>query len=125
MGCYAAIDPGPTKAEYNHWVNLGFTGDYKLYLSLRSEDKGREYFICGRDLVLQKCSDCHGIGELLCDFPVGKEKTCDRIMCREHAHEIAPEIHYCDAHYREWEAFRNSGGVEDHLKNIIAFKGEK
>jgi hypothetical protein len=124
MGCYLVTDPGPTKREFDDWVKLGFTGDWKLYLSLRSEDKGRKYFLCGREHALEHCSDCCGIGEFLCDFPVGKEKTCDRIMCREHAKEVAPNIHYCEGHYLEWIKFRDSGGVNDKLKNVIAYKGK-
>ena len=126
MPCYLVTDPGPTKDEFNRWVEMGFTGDYKLYLALRSEDKGRKYFIyTGLSLEIEKCSDCNGIGELLCDFPVGKEKTCDRIMCRDHAREISPGIHYCEGHYQEWIKFRDSGGVSEVLKNVIAFKNEK
>jgi hypothetical protein len=31
------------------------------------------------------CSLCAGVGDHLCDFPVGDDKTCDRRMCESHA----------------------------------------
>ena len=64
-------------------------------------------------------------GTLKSDFPVSEGKTCDRLMCDDHAHEIGPELHYCEAHYQMWIAFKESGGVDASLKNVIAFKPEK
>lgn len=80
-------------------------------------------FVCG-DLGAH-CGDCMAVGDLLCDYPVGEGKTCDRPMCGDHGHEIGPDLHYCAAHYKMWTDFKERGGVDAALKNVIAFKGEK
>lgn len=75
--------------------------------------------ICGR--LGQHCVDCGDVGTNLCDFPVGDGKTCDRAICDFHAHEVAPNVHYCDAHHAEWKAFRDAGGVQRGLENVVPF----
>jgi len=77
--------------------------------------------ICG-DLG-EHCSDCGDLGTNLCDFPVGDGKTCDRSICDYHGKEIAPDMHYCEQHYKEWRAFRDSGGVKKELENVVPFRG--
>lgn len=76
--------------------------------------------ICGE--LGEHCSDCGDLGSNLCDYPVGEGKTCDRLMCDYHAKDVAPNIQYCEHHYHEWRKFKESGGIADHLKNVIAFK---
>jgi hypothetical protein len=80
-------------------------------------------FICG-DLG-PHCADCADVGENLCDYPVGKGKTCDRSICETHSHEIGPNLHYCDTHYKQWLAFRDAGGVRRELENVVPFKQSK
>lgn len=75
--------------------------------------------ICGN--LGQHCADCGDAGTNLCDFPVGAGKTCDRAICDFHAHEVAPNVHYCDAHHAEWKAFRDTGGVKRELENVVPF----
>lgn len=77
-------------------------------------------FICG-DLG-DHCSDCGDVGFNLCDFPVGDGKTCDRSLCEFHAHEVGPDIHYCEHHFKEWEAFRKSGRVKRELESVVPYK---
>lgn len=77
-------------------------------------------FICG-DLG-EHCSSCSDVGLYLCDFPVGDNKTCDLHLCDDHAHEVAPNLHYCDAHFKMWEEFRKSGGVKHELENVVPYK---
>ena len=89
-----------------------------------SFDKDRNPMFWKGDLG-DHCTDCAGFGDYLCDFPVGNGKTCDRIVCEDHCKEIAPEIHYCNEHHKEWKEFKESGGVKRELENIIAFKHEK
>jgi hypothetical protein len=81
---------------------------------------GQASWICG-DLG-PKCSNCGTVGDALCDYPVGEEKTCDRQICTECAHEVAPDVHYCDAHFAEWTKFRDAGGVQRELANVVPFK---
>ena len=88
----------------------------------RSDD-GSEYFICGRNLDLgPTCHDCGYVSDYLCDYPVGYGKTCDRPMCEKHAHEIGPDLHYCQAHFAEWKKYKESGGLSMDLENVFSFK---
>lgn len=77
-------------------------------------------FICG-DLG-PHCAECPDVSDNQCDFPVGEGKTCDRYICNQHSNEIAPDIHYCTAHFYQWQQFVDSGGVRESLKNIIPFR---
>jgi len=52
---------------------------------------------------------------------VGDGKTCDRPICPDHATEIAPEIHYCAGHLLMWKEFRDAGGVERELTNVVPY----
>lgn len=89
------------------------------------KDEGVRGKIWMRGELGAHCADCAWVGDLLCDYPVGEGKTCDRAMCDDHAHEVGADIHYCAAHHAEWCRFRDSGGVSEHLKNVIAFKHEQ
>jgi len=75
--------------------------------------------LCGK--LGAHCADCGDVGVNLCDFPVGAGKTCDRPICDFHAHEVAPNVHYCDVHHAEWKAFRDAGGVKRELENVVPF----
>ena len=88
---------------------------------IKNQPDGSRMFLCG-DLG-PHCAECADVGDYLCDYPVGDGKTCDREMCDTHAHEIGPNLHYCDTHHAEWKRFVDAGGVSEHLKNVIAFKG--
>lgn len=66
---------------------------------------------------------CGSVTEALCDYPVGDGRTCDRMLCGECGTEVAPDLHYCRAHYQEWQAFRAAGGVERELSNVVPFRG--
>jgi hypothetical protein len=87
------------------------------------KDLGR-VIICG-DLGPHCAADpCGASTDFLCDYPVGDGKTCDLPLCARHAHEVAPNIHYCPGHLVLWNAFRDSGGVERELENVVPFKAE-
>jgi hypothetical protein len=85
-------------------------------------DKKRQHigFLCGK--FGKPCPECGDVAKFLCDYPVGKNKTCNRILCDFHANEIAPDIHYCPAHYEKWQDFVKNGGVEKSLSNVIPYK---
>ncbi len=76
--------------------------------------------ICGK--LGPHCANCGDVSGFLCDYPVGKGKTCDRPVCERHCIEVAPDLHYCTAHHAEWQAFRDSGGVHEALANVVPFK---
>jgi hypothetical protein len=86
---------------------------------------GFTLFTCGQSLDEPHCFACMDFGDYLCDYPVGKGKTCDRAMCESHRHNVAPELDYCDSHYPEWCKFRDGGGPQKHFENVIPFRGEK
>lgn len=69
------------------------------------------------------CS-CGCVAAALCDYPVGKDKTCDRILCNDTpcGYKIAPHIDYCHDHYKEWQTFKDAGGVKSVLENVVPFK---
>jgi hypothetical protein len=48
-----------------------------------SWEDGGDAFICGKGF--EACSMCGFLAEHLCDFPMGKGKTCDARLCLEHA----------------------------------------
>ena len=80
---------------------------------------GGHIIICG-DLG-EHCADCGDVSEFLCDYPVGDGKTCDRSVCKNHSKIIAPNIHYCHAHYKAFKRFEKSGGVKEYLENVKPF----
>lgn len=82
--------------------------------------KGRRGFICG-DLG-PHCTNCGTVGDVLCDYPVGDGKTCDRQICQGCAHLIGPDLHYCIPHFAEWSEFVVKGGVTRELENVIPFR---
>ena len=123
MPCYVKTIKSASQEEYKIWQKAGYLGTYECYAKSRESEVGSQVFICG-DLG-DHCADCLGFGDFLCDYPVGDGKTCDRLMCDDHANQIGEEIHYCETHYKMWTEFKESGGVDASLKNVIAFKGEK
>lgn len=78
-----------------------------------------------RERDISHCASCLDVGDFLCDFPVGESKTCDRPMCEDHRHSVAPELDYCDAHYPEWAAFRDSNALAAHFKGVVPFGRER
>ena len=84
--------------------------------------KGGKAFLCG-DLG-PHCADpgCGDVGTLLCDFPVSDGKTCDAPICDLHAFNVAPEIDYCPGHALMWREFKEAGGVQRELENVVPFK---
>lgn len=71
---------------------------------------------CNFDHKVELCSSCGYIGENLCDFPIGNDKTCDFIMCDECSTSVRGELHYCPSHAVEWgkilyiQAMQSDGG---------------
>jgi hypothetical protein len=56
-----------------------------------------------------RCGFCTLAGGLQCDWKLGATKTCDALICPEHALEVAPDKHLCPVHqedYKEWKAAR-------------------
>lgn len=121
MPCYFTTTKPASAADYKLWQGMGYTGTYEQYAEIKRRHEGSTVHIRG-DLG-PHCADCADVGDNLCDYPVGDGKTCDRAICDTHAHEIAPNLHYCDGHYAAWREFVASGGVAEELRNVVAFKG--
>lgn len=80
-------------------------------------------FICTRSRQkVSRCSECGAIADILCDYPVGDDKTCDRNLCGHCAHLIAPDLHYCPGHYDAWQQWRKDQGDDRVLENVVPFK---
>lgn len=120
MSCYITKIPKPSVRDYHSWRSIGYSGTFEQYKTAKRDDTGM-MFLCG-DLG-EHCVDCADVATILCDYPVGEEKTCDRHICDEHATRIGLDIHYCPDHYSEWKKFKDGGGVEKTLGNIVPFDG--
>ena len=65
---------------------------------------GRRVIACGPRIrqPLRRCVVCNVPETMasirLCDAPVGKGKTCDRVVCVEHATHVEPDTDYCGQH---------------------------
>lgn len=83
---------------------------------------GMPTFVCGK--LGPRCR-CGAPGsDALCDYPVGKGRTCDANMCSQCATEVAPDLHYCRPHYSMWTKYREEGGVQRELENVVPFRTE-
>lgn len=60
-------------------------------------------FICG-DFEMEMCREtgCDREGIFLCDWPMGRGKTCDIPLCPGHAREIGEDRHLCPIHHPMW-----------------------
>lgn len=79
-------------------------------------------FACG-SFTLEQCLDCGDTvppAEFLCDYPVGKRKTCDRKLCEKCARVVGRDMHYCDAHYKQWKDYEESGKGQAKILDAIA-----
>jgi hypothetical protein len=91
--------------------------------AIRAEETRREekligraadepWWICGEFPASDACASegCIYFSEYLCDYPIGRGKTCDRSMCPGCAHQIGEDTHYCADHAR---AFADKCGAND------------
>lgn len=53
----------------------------------------------------KKCKVCKHAAPYLCDWKVGKAKTCDKPICGQHAKEVAPDKHLCPEHQVAYDAW--------------------
>lgn len=54
-------------------------------------------FMCGGGLIIPVCA-CGTQAEYLCDYPVGKGKTCDLNLCVHCRFALTPEKDLCSVH---------------------------
>lgn len=76
-------------------------------------------FICGPGMKdVPVCRVCGHIADKLCDYPVGKGKTCDSKLCIEHAVNIKGDLDYCPEHAQEYCRSPFAGNHEAANKNF-------
>lgn len=51
----------------------------------------RHDWVCGID-------GCAHESEFLCDYPIGKGKTCDIPLCKDHSVKVGSNFHLCPVH---------------------------
>lgn len=88
---------------------------------LERQPDGGIAFLCGNLGPHCTADGCAAVSGYLCDFPVAEGRTCDLPLCASHAYEVAPNLHYCPAHLLLWTAFREAGGVQRELENVVPF----
>jgi hypothetical protein len=54
--------------------------------------------MCGGRRKHRPCALCGRPSTLLCDYPTGKGKTCDRALCRLCAVPQAADVDWCKSH---------------------------
>jgi hypothetical protein len=66
-------------------------------------------WLCGdfEDDDNNPCSECGIMAAIICDFPIGDDKTCDRLLCKECAVKIRGDIDYCPSHAKEYGKILN------------------
>lgn len=104
---------------YEHgWPKRGYKieGDRKVPISeaeehaLQLEEEKRTivgdestHFLCG-DFVPEPICRCGHIAGLLCDYPIGRGKTCDLPICPKCSVRIRDDVDLCTIHAIEHRA---------------------
>jgi len=68
-----------------------------------TDEKLGKIWICGeglRDTMV--CRVCGDIATILCDYPIGNDKTCDSALCEHHSVSIRGDLDYCHEHSSEY-----------------------
>jgi len=116
----------PTRDEYRMWQDIGYTGTFEQYSKEKKDTfKNRAFMImCGsgvNDIELCANSDCNKPADYLCDYPVGKELTCDRKLCADCANIVGDDTHYCRDHYESWKDWLETSDIDIELLAKIKF----
>jgi hypothetical protein len=67
------------------------------------DGNGAVAILCGSRPRAKRCA-CGQPSTLLCDWPIGGGKTCDRPMCASCATEVGPDKHLCAGHRNNYDA---------------------
>ena len=111
MPCYTYMVAAPSPEDFALWQSTGFAGTYEQYELAKRREYGGRIQLCGD--FGPHCASCSGVGDYLCDYPVGEGKTCDRHMCEHHATAIGPDLHYCKAHMQAWNQYKTSQQAQE------------
>lgn len=90
-------------------------------IPFKSEDGKIVGIACSRGKKQpDRCYVCGKSATILCDAPVGNNafgKSCDKPMCKEHAHRIGNDNDVCDYHFNEYsikQAQKNRDKLEQY-----------
>lgn len=62
--------------------------------AISKQPDGSVMFMCGSGV--EPCSVCGDLSVSLCDYPVGKRKTCDQLLCEKHSIKQGAEfVNHC------------------------------
>jgi hypothetical protein len=64
------------------------------------EHDGGPNFLCG-DLIVPVCK-CGIASDYLCDYPMGRGKTCDLSLCPNCSRHVGEELDLCEIHFAEF-----------------------
>lgn len=70
--------------------------------------------VCGPRARRKRCA-CGETGRFLCDWKIGKGRTCDKPLCKEHAKQVGEDKHICPKHaadYATWLEGRAAGAPQ-------------
>jgi hypothetical protein len=84
-----------TQIEIAGYLNFPLAFFYQKFIP--SNNKG---IVCGSGIVA--CAFCGMAADFYCDYPVGKGRTCDLPLCKDHKKhksDIGADIDYCPHHY--------------------------
>jgi hypothetical protein len=90
MTYYKLLPSPPSPENYDQWVNLGYTGDYELYLLHKKDLSGSVGSICGN--FGERCINCGTVSELLCDI-------CDDSICENCSYHTGENEDCCKKHF--------------------------
>ncbi|HEY3175663.1 MAG TPA: hypothetical protein VGK94_07870 [Candidatus Polarisedimenticolia bacterium] len=67
---------------------------------------GGRMITCGPGVRRRPCSveRCLSRSDVLCDWPVGKGRSCSAPLCRDHSYRVGASIDYCAQHWKAREA---------------------
>lgn len=59
---------------------------------------GSHAIVCSRGQRRRRCDFCQNWSTKQCDYPLSKDKTCDKYMCDRCAKPFGPNVDTCPEH---------------------------
>lgn len=100
------VDPGPAahpRARERYQRELAGHADLlRRQKALIVEPRSAPVFLCGEGLKSDPLCACGHTAEMLCDYPMGRGKTCDLPVCWCCSRHIADDRDLCLIHFAEF-----------------------
>ncbi len=80
-----------------------FTHDDKDFLNEVVDEGGTTVFMCGENAEIVATCKCGHLSDVLCDYPMGRGKTCDLALCSECSHHVGDDLDMCFVHFAMFE----------------------